>query len=86
MEQKEAIEAKSSTSKTLSFLMYGIFMITVITQANLQQVLFETYETQMSVQQSFNILTASITTETSDSIDQFWGWATYVRMIMLEAE
>lgn len=55
-----------------------IFTAAAVAQAYLSQTLYDTYNTQMSVTESFELVKTQLHDTTSNDIDQFWIWIAFL--------
>jgi len=80
------MEKKSVRSTILELLVFGLFCFVAIMHSLVDSVMIKEYETNISVQQSFGLLTKNIKDETVDNIDQFWLSMRTLRLSVIERE
>ena len=61
-----------------------IFTTAAVMQSYLQSTLFDTYNTQMSVLQSFQLISDKMHDTTANEINQFWVWLAYLGIELAE--
>ena len=59
---------------------FSTFTLMTIMHQYLSNTLFEHYETQMSVQQSFELLSSNIKDRTEADMEHFWLWINALRL------
>ena len=84
--ENREVEPKSGWVIWLNILCFGLFTSVALAHSYLNTQISKEYETQMSVQQSFELIRSNIVDTTELNLDQFWVWIYEMRINLFVCE